>query len=57
MKTLKIKCDQCNACFINRIACHETGCPSAKRPWVEIDGYVIPGDLEHEIYNEEDEEF
>lgn len=54
MKTLKIKCDNCNAFFINKIACHETGCPSANRPWVEWNGYVIPGDLEHEIYNEED---
>lgn len=54
MKRLKIKCDNCQAIVINGIACHETGCPSEKRPWVEISGYLIPGDLFHETYNDDE---
>lgn len=53
--TLKIKCDQCNACAIQGVACHETGCPLSRRPWIEEDGYLVPSDTSHEMYNEEDE--
>lgn len=54
-KYLKVKCSDCSAVVINGVACHETGCPASKRPWVVMDGYIIPGDLEHEIYNEDEE--
>jgi hypothetical protein len=55
MKRLKIKCCNCEALFINQRPCHEIGCPSITRPWVEIDGYLIPGDFIHETayFNEE----
>ncbi len=25
------RCSQCNACMINEVYCHETGCPTAGR--------------------------
>ncbi len=35
----KVFCPQCVAVAINGVACHETGCPLSKRPWVEsVDG-------------------
>ena len=27
-KSYKVKCSQCEACAINGVACHETGCPN-----------------------------
>ena len=40
-KALKVKCSDCNACFINGVACHETmGCDR----WL-----CMP----HEIYSED----
>lgn len=30
-----MKCDQCEMLSINRVACHETGCPNSKKTWVE----------------------
>jgi hypothetical protein len=27
-KAFKIRCSQCQACSINGVACHETGCPN-----------------------------
>jgi hypothetical protein len=29
----RMHCDQCNACMINGIFCHETGCPNSKKKW------------------------
>ena len=28
---IRIACSQCEALVINGVACHETGCPNAKR--------------------------
>lgn len=50
--SLKIRCTNCEALVINGLPCHETGCPASKRPWVEWNGYLIPGDLPHEIYDD-----
>lgn len=30
-----MKCDQCEMLSINGTATHETGCPNAKKTWVE----------------------
>lgn len=27
----RVKCDQCEAAMINRMFCHETGCPNARK--------------------------
>ena len=27
-KSFKVRCSQCEACSINGVACHETGCPN-----------------------------
>ena len=35
-----MKCDQCNALMINRVYCHETGCPNQGKRF----------DLEREIW-------
>jgi hypothetical protein len=29
----RIKCDQCDACMINGVFCHETGCPNSRKRW------------------------
>jgi len=26
-----LRCSQCEACFINGVPCHETGCPNRKK--------------------------
>jgi hypothetical protein len=51
--SLRVKCTDCEALVINGLPCHETGCPAAKRPWVEWNGLIVPGDLPCEIYEEE----
>jgi hypothetical protein len=28
-----VSCDQCQMLSINHVACHETGCPNAKKTW------------------------
>ena len=28
-------CDQCEMLSINGVPCHETGCPNARKTWVE----------------------
>ncbi len=28
-KRYRVRCSQCDACAINGVACHETGCPNA----------------------------
>lgn len=33
----RIKCDQCEACMINGVFCHETGCPNSRREWINGD--------------------
>jgi hypothetical protein len=30
-KTWRVRCSQCEALCINGVACHERGCPNAKR--------------------------
>ena len=30
-KRYRIRCSQCQACAINGVACHETGCPNQLR--------------------------
>lgn len=30
----RVTCDQCNLLSINGIACHEHGCPNAKKTWI-----------------------
>jgi hypothetical protein len=30
-KIIHVKCSQCEAMVINGVACHETGCPNAKK--------------------------
>ncbi len=38
-------CDQCAACMINGIPCHETGCPNEDKVWDdEEDRWVTPAD-------------
>lgn len=36
-----MNCDQCAACMIQGVFCHETGCPNAKKTWVEGEGWVL----------------
>ena len=28
---VRVGCSQCQACVINRVACHETGCPNQRK--------------------------
>lgn len=28
-----MKCDQCDACMIHGVLCHETGCPNSRKVW------------------------
>lgn len=30
-----MKCNQCNACMINGVFCHELGCPNRGKKWNE----------------------
>lgn len=53
MRLLKIKCDGCAALAINGVACHEQGCYQESRPWIEIDGYVVPAT--HDNYEDLEE--
>lgn len=39
-------CDQCQACMINGVYCHETGCPNTRK--VKIDGEWITPDTDDE---------
>ena len=34
MRKKTISCDQCQMLSINRVACHETGCPNSHKTWV-----------------------
>ena len=39
----KLCCNQCEAAAIQGTACHETGCPHAKKPWVtRTRGFITP---------------
>ena len=31
-KRYRVRCSQCDACAINGVACHETGCPHDDHP-------------------------
>ena len=31
----QIRCNQCEALYINGLFCHETGCPNEKKRWIE----------------------
>jgi hypothetical protein len=43
------RCDQCAALHINRVFCHETGCPNAKKEWDGQAGeWVTPEDIYEE---------
>ena len=30
-----MKCDQCNALYINGVFCHESGCPNEKKKFID----------------------
>ena len=34
-------CDQCEALMINRVFCHELGCPNAKKRWIPERGQWV----------------
>jgi hypothetical protein len=34
-KNAKKRCDQCNPLVVNGVFCHETGCPTQHKKWVE----------------------
>ena len=33
-RPLRISCDRCNPLMINRVFCHETGCPNFGKVWM-----------------------
>lgn len=33
-----MNCDQCQMLSINGVPCHETGCPNARKTWIEERG-------------------
>lgn len=38
---MQVKCDQCEAVFVNGVPCHETGCIRSHLPWVTIPRAVL----------------
>ena len=40
---MKVNCDQCEALMINRVFCHETGCPNTFKEWnPEEEAWIFP---------------
>jgi hypothetical protein len=37
VRYIRIRCSQCNAGAINGVACHEAGCPNARRARIEAE--------------------
>lgn len=46
--SLRVHCPQCEALVIQGVACHETGCPLSRRPWVREGQKLVPGEREEE---------
>lgn len=56
-----IRCNCCQPMMINRVFCHETGCPNSKKDWdEENEEWVTPAndeDYEWEDYEWEEDFF